>query len=276
MSCPADSAAARRSWVIGPGFLGAALAGGCRAAGDAVLTLGPQGADVPGDASQPGVLREALGRMVPDVVFCCAATHGGSVGDYRRCYPELVRAVCAVTRARVVFCSSSSVYGGVDGSVADEGAACLATGQRALLLLEAERLVLEAGGSVARLVPMYGPGRFELLRRHLAGEPRLPGDDGRLLNYVHRDDAVRALRLMAAAASGVYNVSHDCLTLGEAYAMLEELTGVPRSALSSPVSCRGRSSRRVVAGRLAALGWYPRWCVRDFVCEAMSRGEVRG
>ena len=63
--------------------------------------------------------------------------------------------------------------------------------------LEAEQAVLEQGGVVARLVPLYGPGRCELLRRYREGLPCLPGAPGRFMNYLHRDDAVSALLLLA-------------------------------------------------------------------------------
>lgn len=273
MDLPRASTALSRIWIIGPGFLGSALAQSCRADGMDVLTIGPEQADVTGDASEPAVLKQALAQLEPELVYCCAATHGGGVEAYRRCYPELVRSVCAVVRARLVFCSSSSVYGGTDGSAADESSPCLASGERARVLLEAESLVQEAGGIVARLVPLYAEGRFELLRRHVAGEPRLAGGEERLLNYVHRDDAVAALRLMASLPGGTYNVSGDCFTLGEAYAMLESLTGIPRRAAQSAASCRGQSSRRVVADKLCANGWHPHGTVRDFVASQLGRLE---
>lgn len=277
----ADSSAPRGTWVIGAGFLGSALAERCRAEGLPVLTIGLEREDVRGDASDPAVLRVALNSMKPRLVYCCAATHGGSIGDYRRCYPELVRQVTRVVResapdhsVRVVFSSSTSVYGGEDGSAADEMSPCLTAGERAVLLREAETLALEAGGSVARLVPMYAAGRFELLRRHLSREPRLAGTGGRLLNYVHRDDAVSALRLIADAPARIYNVSTECFSLDEAYAMLEALTGLPRCSSQSGASCRGRSSRRVVAEKLARLGWKPRWRVREFVAAQIGHREV--
>lgn len=271
MDVPRASTALSRIWIIGPGFLGSALAQSCRADGMDVLTIGPEQADVPGDASDPAVLKRARAQLEPELVCCCAATHGGSVEEYRHCYPGIVRSVCAAVRTRVVFCSSSSVYGGTDGSVADESSPCLASGARARVLREAEVLVLEAGGSVARLVPLYAEGRFELLRRHVAGEPRLAGGDERLLNYVHREDAVAALRLMTLLPGGTYNVSTDCFPLGEAYAMLESLTGIPRSAEQSAASCRGQSSRRFVADKLLANGWRPRWSVREFVASQLGR-----
>lgn len=268
MSACAASVASR-VWVIGPGFLGAALAQVCRDAGAEVLTLGLTGADVLGDACEAAVLDGALGLLEPELVFCCAATHGGTVADYRHCYPELVRAVLAATHAtcaKLVFCSSISVYGAAaPGVELGEDSACLAAGGRVAQLLEAEKLVLAAGGSVARLAALYATGRCELLRRHLAGEPRLAGDAGRVLHYVHRDDAVSALRVIACAPPGIYNVVADALTLEEAYGLLESLTGVPRSAQQAAPSCRAQGCRRVSAERLCRLGWKPRWSLSRWI-----------
>ena len=58
---------------------------------------------------------------------------------------------------------------------------------------ECERRILSFGGCVARLVPLYGPGRCELLRRHIAREPKLAGPPERVLNYVHVEDAADAI-----------------------------------------------------------------------------------
>ena len=91
--------------------------------------------------------------------------------------------------------------------------------------MAAESAVLGQGGVVARLVPLYGPGRCELVRRYLAGEPCLPGGAGRCMNYVHRDDAVAALRLLAADGEGVYNLCGESFTKGEMYARLHAAYG---------------------------------------------------
>ena len=190
-----------KCWVVGHGFLGAALAASLRRAGADVLTLDAVApADVVGDAADETVLQRALQLLVPQVVFCCQATGGGSPADYRHTYGDVVRQLLSA-HLRVVFCSSISVYGAASGAVNEETYP-IAPSERAQVLLEAEAAVRKCGGIVLRMAALYGVGRCEVLRRHLAGEARLPGPAERLLSYVHVDDAVEALILAGQAGMG--------------------------------------------------------------------------
>ena len=250
----------KSAWVIGCGFLGSALAGACRAAGARVLSIDPAApADVCGSAADDGVLLRAMAQLVPDVVFCCTATSGGSAEDYRRAYPAVVESLVRVLPAasRLVFCSSTSLYAGACGQVVTEQCPVSAATERAQHLFAAEEKTLAAGGVVARLVPLYGPGRCELVRRYLAGEPCLPGEAGRCMNYVHRDDAVCALRLLAADGAGAYNLCGESFTKGEIYARLQDAIGLPVPVLESAPSQRGVSDMQVDSTRLRSLGWIP-------------------
>lgn len=130
---------------------------------------------------------------------------------------------------------------------------------RALILLEAEQLVLQAGGTVARLAALYSDERCALRQRHLAGAPCLPGAEDRMLHYVHVEDAAAALVLPALLLhGGIYNVCGSAFTKAEAYAALEAESGVPRSAESVPSSKRGMVVGCVSAQTLLELGWTPR------------------
>ena len=251
----------RQVWVVGSGFLGSALAAACRTAGERVLTIDPVAeADVQGSAAETPVLRQALVRLVPHVVYCCTATHGGTAEDYCAAYPAVAAALVGNLPAscRLVFCSSTSLYAAAQGERITEEAPLQASTERAQLLMDAESVVLGQGGVVARLVPLYGPGRCELVRRYLAGEPCLPGGAGRCMNYVHRDDAVAALRLLAADGEGVYNLCGESFTKGEMYARLQETIGLPVPAQESAPSKRGVSDMLVDSARLRSLGWVPR------------------
>lgn len=252
-------------WVVGHGLLGAALAGCLRCAGARVLTLDLSApADVVGDAADEAVLQRALQRLVPQVVFCCQATGGGSPADYRRAYGDVVRQLTS-RKLRVVFCSSISVYGAASGAV-DETVQPVEPSERAQILLEAESAVCRSGGIVLRLAALYGVRRCEVLRRHLAGEPRLPGKAQRFLSYVHLDDAVSALILAAqkAAPGSCLNVSGESVRHEELYRQLTEATGVPPSKKTAPSSRRGLSDRLIECARLRALGWVPQMSLRRF------------
>lgn len=256
-------------WVIGAGFLGSALADACRAAGARVLTIDPNAvATLRGCAADESLLRHALTRLEPDIVFCCAATRGGSADAYREAYLAPVQHLAALLRGtRVVFCSSTSVYAGCGGEVVNEDTPARAESGRARVLLEAESVVMQQGGVVARLSPLYGPGRCELVRRFMQGLPCLPGPPERRLNYLHRDDAVSALMLLGTQpwlSHGLYNVSGESFTWQTIYRMLEATFNMEYELRESEPSVRGVSDMRVDAARLLHLGWSPRWNMISF------------
>lgn len=272
MSLPPHS----RVWIVGArGLLGTALRG--LLPREDVVAFDPAfGAGEGGIAAcvqTPGVVENALVGGAPEVVFFCAATHGGDVEAYCRAYREPVQTVAAVAPgARLVFCSSTSVYEG-QGDVTEDSPTPGSTAKWRVLL-EAEQATLAAGGVVARLAPLYGPGRCELLRRHLAGEPRLPGTPERMLNYLHVADAAEALLLLATVPRfphRVYNLCGESLSHAQAYALLEEYTGVPASREVAPARRRGMSNHRVLADRMRSL-FTPRHGLADFVQREM-RGE---
>lgn len=240
----------QRVWIAGYGFLGHVLAQKCRAAGAHVLSIDSNaavGADLCADAAEPATIAQAIewGVGRPSVIFCCLSTRGGTVQDYRHCYLQTVRNLeAAHLLENCIFCSSSSVYG--------------AATDRTAVLTECEQLILSRGGCVARLVPLYGPGRCELLRRYLAGEPCLPGAPERVLNYVHVEDAAEALILLAEReVSGYCDVCGESFTKSQIYAELERVTGIAAAQAEGVPGRRGCSSVAVSADTLRALGWEP-------------------
>ncbi len=239
-------------WVLGAGFLGSALSAACRAAGASVLTVDKFApADLRVDAADAQALSVGVGRIVPSMAFCCLSTRGGDADAYCRVYLQSLCSLLSVAPAvRPFFCSSVSLYPDTCGHPVNEDTPISPRNARQEVLVRAESLVLAAGGLVFRLAPLYGRGRCELLRRHLAGEPRLPGSHNRWLNYLHVDDAVQAMMHLAAhGQTGVYNLSSESFTCAEAYACLEQLTGMPPAEKSALASVRGSANRRITSCR---------------------------
>ena len=100
---------------------------------------------------------------------------------------------------RVVYVSSTSVYGQSDGSWVDEDSPTEPASEGGRICLEAESVVREwseqtgASTLVLRLAGIYGPGRLlakvDALRR---GEP-MSGRPDAWLNLIHVDDAARII-----------------------------------------------------------------------------------
>ncbi len=230
-------------------------------------------ADIQGDAGTLATLDRALSRLVPTTVICCMATHGGASLDYLRTYLNPVRLLVGkLPSTRLIFCSSTSVYGEARGRLVNENTPPVAAAGCRGILLQSEEAVLKAGGWVIRLAALYGPGRCELLRRHLAREPRLPGSERRHFNYLHVDDAARAILAIAGlqeTAHHLYQASSETFTKQEAYEALEEITGIAASQENAPSSIRGNSDSQVDCSRLRSIGWSPQCRFRDFVRNQM-------
>jgi len=133
-------------------------------------------------------------------------------------------------------------------------------------LREAEQIVLERGGIVARLGGIYGPGRSYLLQRFLAGEAMVDHARDRFVNQVHRDDAASALFILAtqrsAVAGEIFNVVDDQPILqSECYHWLAGKLNrsIPPTGESTAVRNRGRSNKHVSNAKLRKLGWTPRF-----------------
>lgn len=212
------------------------------------------------------------GITVAAVVHCASSGRGGP-DAYRRVFLEGAGHLAdAFPLATLVFTSSTSVYPQTDGSVVDEASAAEPDRETGRLLRATEDRVLAAGGVVARLAGLYGPGRSVILKRFLEGAAVIDGDpdaegeaEGRFLNQLHRDDAVSAivhLLGLASAAGEVFNVVDDTpLTQRACYEGLARRFGrpVPGVAPPDPSRKRGWTHKRVSNGRLRATGWAPRY-----------------
>ncbi|MEY2584533.1 MAG: hypothetical protein QOD80_559 [Verrucomicrobiota bacterium] len=200
-----------------------------------------------------------------DVVIYCVSSRGGDEHEYRQLYFEGAKNLLrAFPDATLLFTSSTSVYAQIDRSRVDETSPAEPRQAKGQILRETEDLVLAAGGIVARLGGIHGPGRSFFLTRFLEGA--LSDEDDRLINQVHRDDVVSALQFLVDRRNEfqrqVFNVVGDePITAGEAVAWLTARVGTGRSATGGTLraSKRGRTNKRVSNGKLRALGWAPRY-----------------
>ncbi|SNR53517.1 NAD-dependent epimerase/dehydratase family protein [Halorubrum vacuolatum] len=156
-------------------------------------------AAVGADATDP----ESL-AVLPDanaVVFA-ASSGGRGATAARTVYVEGLKAVIEEYRTReeppdrIVYTSSTGVYGDHGGAWVDESTPIEPTTEKTRVLAEAERVAIEGAeaagidGTVARFAGLYGPDRYRL-QRYLDG-PVTAG----YLNMVHRDDAAGAVRYL--------------------------------------------------------------------------------
>jgi nucleoside-diphosphate-sugar epimerase len=252
--------------VVGAGYLGGEVMRVFRKAGwDA------QGASLGGgdglmacDVSDPDSVA-ALPEV--DAVVHCASSGRGGEDAYRRVYLEGCRnLVRRFPEARLVFTSSSSVYAQHQGELVTEESETIPDRATGEILLDAEKVILSAGGVVARLAGIYGPGRSVLLRKFLDGEAVIEEDGRRFINTIHRDDAARAIlhliSLEPFPAGEIFNVADSVtLTQLEVYQGLAGIFGkdLPPSGPRDLSRKRGWTHKRVSNAKLRATGWEPQY-----------------
>lgn len=195
-----------RVLIAGCGYVGSALGshlahqghhvvGLCRSAQALPAGITPFTADITDS--------DALSKLPQDlewVVYTVGAS-AFNEASYGTAYVQGAEALISALRnsgspvQRVVFASSTAVYGQQNGEWVDEESPANATHFSGSLMKEAEDTFLHSGFSatVLRLGGIYGPGRTRLIDTVRDGTARLQPGPSRYLNLNHRDDCVGAI-----------------------------------------------------------------------------------
>ncbi|PWK84720.1 NAD-dependent epimerase/dehydratase family protein [Fulvimonas soli] len=217
-----------------------------------------------GDLTQPATLR-GLPRGITGVVYAPAPAARDEAA-YRAVFVDglrhLLGALDGAVLRRVLFVSSSAVYGGHGDAWVDEDTPPAPPGFNGAVLLAAERwLAAQPLPAVAlRLAGLYGPGRLQLLDRLRRGEARVPRARPYWANRIQVDDAAAAVAHLLALErpAPVYVGADDTpLPLDALYDHLARLLGAPLPA-EGPAPA-GAGGKRLRNARLRASGWAPRW-----------------
>jgi len=152
------------------------------------------------DLADPSAV-PALPRDV-DAVLAMQSARGEREADYRRAYLAVNHTLLQLARRQplnaFVYTGSTGVFGQRDGEEVDESTQPIPGSSSGQVLLEAERLVLEAARAgfparLLRLSGLYGPDRLWMIDRVRRGLMTYGSGDETWLNSCHRDDAVQAL-----------------------------------------------------------------------------------
>lgn len=270
-----------RILVFGHGYLGAELALCLHADGVSVVAVHRGSADagtsyplVTGDVSDLTSLTE-LQKMLqrrgftPARIVHCASSGRGRADGYRSVFVDGIRNLNHIfPGVPIIFTSSTSVYAQKDGSVVTENSETYPERETGQILLEAENLVKTDGGCALRLAGLYGPGRSVHLERMLSGTAAIEDSEpSRLLNQLHRDDAVSAIRHVLKMeweefAGQVWNVADDePITQRECYERLATRFALSPLPMTPPDlgRKRGWTHKAVSNAALRATGWSPRY-----------------
>jgi nucleoside-diphosphate-sugar epimerase len=189
---------------------------------------------VTGDLDCPETL-ERLAGIAHDVVHFAPPPRTGT-RDLRTA--NLVRALAkgGSLPQRLVYISTSGVYGDCSGEVVDETRKVMPSSDRARRRLDAERQLRAWGAessvqvSILRVPGIYAAERLPIARLK-AGTPTLTSDQDPYTNHIHADDLARIV--IAALARGragrAYNATDDSwMKMGDYFDLVAEQFGLPR------------------------------------------------
>jgi nucleoside-diphosphate-sugar epimerase len=259
--------------IAGHGYLGRELGHQAGRAGWNTVPLTRTGEDrsVACDLSDPEQVLALRSRsdLPPEqlAIVHCASSGRGGPDAYRAVFTEGCRHLLETfPEAPLLFVSSTSVYGQTDGSLVTEESPAEPERETSRILLETESLVLRAGGIIARLAGLYGPGRSVILRRFLDGTATIEEDGRRFLNQIHRDDAASAILHLLSRGPDlwgeVFNVADSSpLHQAECYHALAKLYEVPAPPTRPRNLERKRAwtHKQVSNTKLLATGWDPQF-----------------
>jgi nucleoside-diphosphate-sugar epimerase len=159
---------------------------------------------------------------------------------------------------RLVFVSSTAVWGDAGGAWVDETTPVAPDAWNGAVLYEAERaLSARVPNSVMlRLAGIYGPGRTRLIERVRSGAP-VQAEPPVWTNRIHVDDAAAALALLVQsdAVGAVIGVDDEPVPEHVVLAWIAARLGLP----APPSSAGGAAANKRLSNlRLRALGWQPR------------------
>ncbi|MCC6533125.1 MAG: NAD-dependent epimerase/dehydratase family protein [Burkholderiales bacterium] len=138
---------------------------------------------------------------------------------------------------RLVYVSTSGVYGNCDGAWVEETRPVNPQSDRARRRVAAERAIVAFGRThgvrtvILRAPGIYAAGRLPLQRLRNR-TPVLRAEDDVYTNHVHGDDlaAMVVAALTHAAADGIYNACDDCaLPMGVWFDLVADRNGLPRA-----------------------------------------------
>jgi nucleoside-diphosphate-sugar epimerase len=254
-----------RITIVGCGDIGQRVAKACLSRGDAVTGWVRSDASVMAlrerripalkvDLDQP-VLE--LPSTVGDLLYYFAPPSAEGRQDTR-----VARLIQQLDQAgqprRVVYLSTTGVYGDCAGEWVDESRPPAPVAERAYRRLDAENRwrawSRQSGGElvILRVAGIYGPGKLPRARLE-SGRPMVAEAESPITNHIHTFDLVEiCLAAMARGTPGeVYNVcdGHPDSMTGYFYAVADFL-GLPRP----PVISLQEAQRQLTPGMLSYLG----------------------
>jgi nucleoside-diphosphate-sugar epimerase len=205
---------------------------------------------VPADLDDPRSLRRLAG--IADAVLHLAPPAPTGLRDLRT-----ARLLAALARRqslpqRLIYISTTGVYGDCGGALVSEVNPCAPATDRARRRVDAERMLRRFGirggtrVSILRAPGIYAAERLPVARLQ-RGEPVLRADEDVYTNHIHADDLARlaGLALFRGRPGRLYNAVDDsAMKMGDYFDFAADRLGLPRPP---------RIARADLAGRLSPV-----------------------
>jgi nucleoside-diphosphate-sugar epimerase len=201
-----------------------------------------------GDLDQPATLRRLAG--LAHSVLHSAPPPGSGSGDPRTRHLLATLARARSLPRRIVYISTSGVYGDCDGARVAETRPLRAGTARAKRRIAAEGLLRNFGRrrhtrvSLLRAPGIYAADRLPLERIRRGDPLLLPAEDV-YTNHIHAEDLARAcvVALERGGSGRAYNISDDsAILMGDWFDQLADAFALPRSPRAEKAAVRTRLS----------------------------------
>jgi len=189
---------------------------------------------------------DRLGGLADLVLHCAPPANAGARDDRTR------RLLAALGKAkslprRLVYVSTTGVYGDCAGAVIDETRTLRPDSARARRRVDAETRLRAFGRDAGAVVSLLrAPGIYAAdrlpMERLRAGTPALVAEDDVFTNHIHAEDLAAAClaALCRGRANRAYNVVDDsALAMGEYFDQVADAFGLPRPPRVSRAAASG-------------------------------------
>jgi nucleoside-diphosphate-sugar epimerase len=201
-----------------------------------------------------------------DAVVFCPSPSSPDLDGYNRIFIDglrnLTEALSAHARppGRLIFTSSTAVYGQSAGEWVDETSPTRPRRFNGKVLLEAENLLHDGplSGCVMRLGGIYGPGRIRKIEQVRAGEVRLDPGVPHYTNRIHLEDAAGSLMHMLTLRSvaPVYIVAdNEPAPDNDVLRFIAAELGLPEPPMAESPTPRRSGSKRLRNDKLIDSGY---------------------